>query len=399
MSLTFQYRARDALGNTHHGTLEAESADEASSQLRRDGFAVQELEEVEAADFSVLSRVSRAEIMYVTSQLALMIDTGIPLSTALQGAIDQETNIKLRDILVALRNSVEAGEDFSTALARYPKLFDNTFVSLVKASESTGGLSEMLDRNAEYLRKELETRSKVRSAMAYPMVMLIMAINVTIFLLTFVLPKFAPLFQRRGVKLPKPTIVMMAISDSLTGYWPFWVAGAIALVVGFLVGKRTEKGRIAWDWVKINAPILGVVNRKVTISRGIRTLGTMLEGGVPITEAIRLTANVSGNYFYEQLWLRVLDEVTAGNCIHDSLAKSDLFPSTLLQMITAGEETGKLEKVLAKVSDFYDREVELSVKTATSLIEPIMIAGMGIVVGGIGLALLLPIFSLSKPPS
>ncbi len=221
----------------------------------------------------------------------------------------------------------------------------------------------------------------------------------TIFLLTFVLPKFAPLFMRRGVDLPRPTVIMMAISNALTGYWPFWLAGVVALVIGFFLGKRTEKGRIAWDWFKIHAPILGTVNRKVTISRGIRTLGTMLQGGVPITDALKLTANVSGNYFYEQLWLKALEEVTAGNSIHSSLCKSSLFPSTLLQMVMAGEETGRLEGVLAKVSDFYDKEVELSVKTATSLIEPIMIAGMGIVVGGIGLALLLPIFSLSKPPS
>jgi type IV pilus assembly protein PilC len=297
-----------------------------------------------------------------------------------------------------LKDSVEAGQDFSIALARYPKYFDNTYVSLVKASEATGSLGSMLDRIAAYMRKEMETRGKVRAAMAYPTVMMVLASGVTLFLLTYILPKFTPLFKSKGTHLPKPTLIMMALSDAMLHYWYLWLAGAVAAVVGFLYGRRTKTGRMILDWIKINAPIVGPMFRKVTISRSIRTLGTMLASGVPVMEAIRLAGAVSSNYYYEQLWAKVLDEVTGGKRICEVLHGSLLFPRVLVQMIAAGEDTGKLDTVLEKVSTYYDGEVETSLKATTSIIEPIMISVMGVVVGTIGLALMLPIFSLSKQP-
>ncbi len=327
-----------------------------------------------------------------------MVDTGITLSTALAGIVDQEPNPTLRRVLKDLKEEVEGGQDFSTALARYPKHFDKTYVSLVKASEATGSLGPMLDRIATYLRKEMETRSKVRAAMAYPTVMMVVATGVTIFLLTYILPKFTPLFKSKGAKLPKPTLMMMALSDAMLHYWYLWLLGAVALVVGFLYGRRTEPGRKVLDWLKINTPIVGPMFRKVTISRSIRTLGTMLASGVPVMEAIRLAGAVSSNYYYEQLWTKVLDEVTGGKRICEVLHGNPLFPRVLVQMIAAGEDTGKLDVVLEKVSTYYDGEVETSLKATTSLIEPIMISVMGVVVGTIGLALMLPIFSLSKHP-
>ena len=296
-----------------------------------------------------------------------------------------------------LKETVEGGQDFSTALARHPQYFDKTYLSLVKASEATGTLGSMLDRIAGYLRKEAETRSKVRAAMAYPAVMMVVATGVTIFLLTYIMPKFTPLFKSRGTKLPMPTLIMMTLSDALLHYWYLWLLGAVATVIGFLYGRRTQAGRQVLDWVKINAPIVGPMFRKVTISRSIRTLGTMLGSGVPIIEAIRLAGDVSSNYYYEQLWHKVLDEVTGGKRICEVLHGEPLFPKILVQMIAAGEDTGKLDVVLEKVSGYYDGEVETSLKATTSLIEPIMISVMGVVVGTIGLALMLPIFSLSKP--
>jgi type IV pilus assembly protein PilC len=330
--------------------------------------------------------------------LAIMVDTGITLSAALGGIIEQEANPTLKKILRDLHQAVEGGEDFSTALARYPRQFDRTYRALMKASEATGTMGPMLDRVAAYLRKEMETRAKVRAAMAYPAVMMVVATGVTIFLLTYVLPKFTPLFKSKGTALPVPTRVMMALSDAMLGYWYFWLAGAIALVVGFLLGKRTDPGRQALDGLKIHLPVLGGMFRKVTISRSIRTLGTMLTSGVPIMDAIRLAAEVSGNVHYEKLWQQVLDQVSTGSRICDVLRGKALFPRVLVQMIASGEETGKLDVVLERVSTYYDSEVESSVKAATSLIEPIMICIMGVVVGTIGLALMLPIFSLSKQP-
>jgi type IV pilus assembly protein PilC len=355
-------------------------------------------EELDDGPGLIPRRISKSEIIYVTSQLAIMVETGVTLSTALDGIVREERNYSLKRVLTELKNAVESGEDFSTALARHPRQFDKTYVALVKASEATGSLAEMLDRISRYLRKELETRGKVRAAMAYPSVMLVLAIGVTIFLLTYVLPKFTPLFTRKGIQLPKPTIVMMAISDVLMTYWYFWLAGAVALLVGFLVGKRTEPGRRIWDGVRIRLPIVGPVLRKIVISRALRTLGTMVKSGVSMLDALQLTADVSGNYHYEQLWLRVKDQVTEGDQIHSALASNPLFPPVLVQMIRAGEETGKLDVVLERVSDHFDQEVEVSLKTCTSLIEPIMIALMGLVVGGIGMALLLPIFTLSRTP-
>ena len=325
-----------------------------------------------------------------------MSETGINLSTALNGILQQEDNPTLRKVLTDLRSSVESGEDFSTALARYPKLFDKTYVSLVRASEATGKMGEMLEAIATYLRKELESRGKVRAAMAYPSVMLVMAIAVTIFLLTFVLPKFTPLFNSRGMKLPMPTLVMMTLSHYLLDFWYLWLIGATTAIVGFFWGRRTEPGRKALDWIKISLPIVGPMCRKVTISRSIRTLGTMITSGVPMLEAIQLSSDVAGNYYYAQLWQDVLVAVTSGNQICTALSRNALFPKMLVQMISSGEETGKLDLVLMKVSNYYDREVETSLKAVTSLIEPIMITIMGVVVGGIGMALMLPIFSLSK---
>ena len=256
----------------------------------------------------------------------------------------------------------------------------------------------MLDRVAGYLRKELEARGKVRAAMAYPSVMAVMAVAVTVFLLTFVLPKFTPLFTRKGMVLPKPTRIMMWLSDALTGYWYVWAALAIAAALGFFFGRRTPQGRQAWDWIKINAPVLGAMYRKVIISRSVRTLGTLLSSGIPMLDALQLSAEVSGNVWYERLWQNVTRDVTEGKQVCESLAGETLFPPMLIQMISAGEQTGKLGPVLERVSNFYDQEVETSLKTVTSLIEPLMITVMGGVVGGIALALMLPIFQLSKSP-
>ncbi len=396
-SISFQYRVRDPLGNFLQGSLEAATVEDATQQLRRDGFQVVELAE-DDSDGLFPRRVRKGEVVYTTSQLAVMVDTGITLSAALDNILSQEQNPTLRKVLKSLQAAVHQGDDFSTALARYPKLFDKTYVSLVKASEATGSLGPMLDRIAGYLRKELETRSKVRAAMAYPSVMTVMAIAVTIFLLTFVLPKFTPLFTRKGMQLPKPTRVMMFLSDMLCDYWWAWAALAVASALVFVLGRRTPRGRQTWDWIKISAPLLGPMYRKVTISRSIRTLGALLSSGIPMLEALQLSADVTGNFWYEELWQGVARDVTEGKQICQSLAGNPLFPPMLIQMISAGEQTGRLGPVLERVSNFYDQEVETSLKTLTSLIEPLMITIMGGVVGGIALALMLPIFQLSKSP-
>lgn len=397
--MNYRFRARDTRGLVQQGIVEAENADEAAQLLRRDGFSVLKLEEADEADDAIgilARRVRREEVIYATGQLALMIDTGITLSTALEGMIDQEENPTLRRVLRDIKSGVESGDDLSAALSRHPRLFDRRYVALVRASESTGTLGAMLERIGGNLRKELDTRQKVRAALAYPTVMAVLAVGVSVFLLTYVLPKFMPLFTRKDMDLPKPTAVLLAVSHALTEYWYFWLAGAVALVAGILFGQRTTTGRPIWDWIKLHFPILGPMQQKIVISRSIRTLGAMLNGGVPMLEALDLCSQVSANWHYEQLWKRAIDEITAGNQLSRALENSPLLPPTLVHMISSGEEAGRLAHVLERVSEYYDRDVEAAVKGATTLIEPILICVMGVVVGGIGLALLLPIFQLSS---
>ena len=396
--MNFEYTARDALGKTHDGNIEAASAEEATQELRRDGFHVLSIEEHSGGGGLFAKRVTKQELIYATSQLAIMVDTGVTLSTALEGILAQEANPTLKRVLSDLKSQVESGEDFSRALERHPKIFDHTYVSLVRASESTGTMADMLDRIAGYLRKEVETRGKVKSAMAYPVIMMVIAIAVVVFLLTYILPKFTPMFERKGVNLPLPTKIMMSLSSTMLEFWYLWILGIVAVVAAFIYVLRTDPGRSAWDRLKITMPMFGPLFRKVSISRSIRTLGTMLSAGVPMLESLRLTSEVAGNVHYRALWLRVEDRVTGGCQVCDALSGDPLFPSTLVQMITSGEATGRLDMVLEKVSNFYDHEVEGAIKTTTSLIEPIMIAVMGVVVGGLGMSMLLPIFSLSKVP-
>ncbi|PQO48209.1 type II secretion system F family protein [Blastopirellula marina] len=395
---TFAYQAKDQLGNLLDSSIEAESEDEARALLTGDGLQVVSIEEEAGLNFSLGGggRISRNDIIYMTSQLSVMIETGINLSAALAGIASQEKNPALKTLILDLKHDIDGGEDFSAVLSRRPKYFDQTYVALIRASEQTGMMGEMLEKIALYLRKEAETRGKIRAALAYPMVMICLACGVTIFLLTFVLPKFEPLFNRKGVKLPSTTVMMMKSSDFLLNYWQFWGPALIALLIGFLLFRRSEPGRRFLDSAKLNLPIVGSMIKKVAIARSLNTLGTLVRSDVPMLQSLELTALVCNNTQYSQLWRSVIDSVTSGSQIHEVLRKSPLIPSTIVQMIAAGEETGRLDDVLEKVSAHYEHDVDLSIKTTTSLIEPIMIAVMGVVVGGIALSLLMPIFQLSR---
>ncbi len=342
--------------------------------------------------------VSKKQVLQFTEQLALLTDTGVSLAQAIGAIMQQESHPQFRRVLGELLEALEQGQDFSVALEQYPKLFSPTYVTLVRAGEATGLMSQMLERVGDYLRAELDMRRKVWSAMAYPAVMAVMAVGVTVFLLTYVLPKFTPLFSSRGMKLPLPTRVVMAISQSLTGYWWAWLLVVVAVAGAVYWALRTPQGRWYWDLWKLRLPVLGNLQQKIILARSLRTLGLLLRCGVPLLEALRLTSQVSANCHYQASWDRVSEEVTAGKEIHTVLQDDPLFPPMLVRMIATGEETGRLDEVLGRVSLHYDREVEGALKAATSLIEPLMIGVMGVVVGGIGLALMLPIFKLSAPP-
>jgi type IV pilus assembly protein PilC len=341
-------------------------------------------------------RVTRKEIVYLTDQLAVMVDTGITLANALGSINEQIDNPTLAGILADLKQRVESGEDFSTALARYPKIFDETYVQLVRASEVSGALGEMLQRICDQGRRDLEARGKVRAAMAYPAVMMLASIAASVFLLVYIFPKFTPLFAGRGIALPTPTRVMMAISDSLITYWYLAVTLPVALAGGVAWFSKTAWGREVTDHAKLTLPVLGAMFGRAALSRSLRTLATMITSGVPMLEAIRLTGQVAGNQVYKHAWNEVAEAVTCGQQIHEVLRRRPQFPPSLVQMIAAGEQTGRLGGVLHRVSEFYDRELDAAIKAATSVIEPIMVCFMGVVVGSIAMALLLPIFTLSR---
>ena len=401
--MEFAYQVRNERGQMVGGTIEADDLNEATRKLHRDGQHIVNLQET-GGGYDLLSldipilrpRITRKEVCYFASQLAVLVETGVTLATALQGIADQCENTSFARVLAQLCNDVESGQDFSAALGSHPKAFDKTFVQLVRASESTGSLGAMLDRAASHYRRDLETRGKVRAALAYPTIMLFMSIGVSIFLLAYIFPKFTPMFEARSLQLPAPTRVMMAISHVLTNYWYAVIAGAVALVVGVLFARRLPTVRIGLDWLKLYTPMIGAMFRSSCVSRSLRTMSTMINSGVPMLEAIELSGEVSGNVHYENLWRDVAEGVAGGQQICDTLVDAPLIPSVLVQMISAGEQSGKLGPILTRVCDFYDQELESSIKACTAMLEPLMVAFMGIVVGAVAMALLLPIFTLSR---
>lgn len=400
--MRFTYQVRDASGKIKEGELNAASSAEATKQLRQDGVYILALTEAAARSGSggaglalFQRRVSRADIIYLTNQLAIMVDAGVPLSTALDGIAKQAENPSLQRVMQTIQRDVEGGDDLSAALAKHPKLFDTMYVNLVKASEASGLLSQMLERIASQSRKELETIQKVRGALMYPGAMFVMCVGVCTFLLTFVFPKLTPMFATRKLSLPGPTKVMMFVSGVLTEQW-YWIVAALVLIVGAIIYVRSQRwGRFGFDWLWLHLPVFGPLMTKVALSRSMRTLATTINAGVPMLDALQLSGGTANNMLYEESWKNVADKVEAGKQIHEVLEGNKLFPATVVQMISSGEKTGKLGMVLNKVSDYFEREVETSIKTATSMIEPLMVAVMGGVIGTIALAMLLPIFKLS----
>ncbi|MEO1999335.1 MAG: type II secretion system F family protein [Planctomycetaceae bacterium] len=399
--MQFTYQARDTSGRIREGDLNASSADEASRLLRQEGLYLLRIDEATRASHIqpptlFRRRVNRNEIIYLTSQLAVLVDAGVPLSESLEGLAKQNENPTLRTILTQIQKQVESGDDLSTALKRHPRHFDSTYVNLIKASEASGTLAQMLDRIATQSRSELETRQKVQGALLYPGVMLLMCIGVSIFLLIYVFPKLLPMFETKQIQIPLPTRVMMTVSNTLIHHW-YWVLAVCFLVIaGGVYLRKQAWGRLSLDWLWLHSPILGPMLKKVILGRNLKTLAITINAGVPVLQALELTAAVSNNRLYERSWTEIAQLVTTGKQIHEALSGNDLFPATVKQMISSGEATGKLGMILEKVSQYYERETSNAIKSATTLIEPLMVFLMGGVIGTIALAMLLPIFKLSS---
>jgi len=348
------------------------------------------------SQFRVECGPSRKDILNFTNQLAVMVRAGISLQDSLESIAEQNENRKFKLVITDLKNRIEAGQSFSQALGEHPQVFSDLYINMVAAAEISGSLTQMLEKLAEYLDSEAETRSQVKGAMVYPIIIAVMAVSVTIFLLCFVLPRFTAIFAGKEHLLPSPTKALMASSAFLRGYWFFIVPAIGALFWGFWHFIGTKGGRLWWDKTKLSLPLIKTLCRSLYITRSLHTMGVLTRAGVPILDTISITAQIAGNVLYKKMWLGVYEEVRQGKKIASSLNQYNLMPSNVVQMIRSGEESGTMSDVLKNVSNYYARELKTVIKTVTSMIEPIMIVIMGVLVGFIAMSIILPIFRMSS---
>ena len=401
----YRFQARNARGELVAGVLAAESVAGAAQALRARGDHVVQLVPMVAAGddlraalrkLNYSSGPSQKDILDFTTQLAVMIRAGISIRAALEGISEQVQNQKFRRILLQIKSDVESGRQFSEAIAKHPKLFGPLYVNMVKASEMSGSFAKMLDRIAAYLGQEIETRKMVVGASIYPGIIALMAVSTTVFLLTFVLPRFAGVFKGKEEALPGPTKFLMVLSGFMVEWWWLILAGSVVSIVSLVLFVRTEFGGFWWDRFKISAPVVPRMFRALFISRSLQTMGELLNAGVPMLDTLAITGDISGNRHYRRLWRSVYASVKQGKKVQTQLSRSPLLPRSVIQMISAGEESGKLGEVLDEISVFYAKALKDAIKAVTSMIEPIMIVVMGSVVGFIAMAIILPIFKMSN---
>ncbi len=400
----YRYQMKTPGGELTSGVVTAESALAASQMLRGQGNIVQSLtpeggtvaswsEKLKKLNYT--SGPAPKDVLNFTTQLAVMVRAGISLRAALEGIAEQTENVKFKQILFQIKQDVESGKPFSDALNKYPKLFGPLYVNMIRASEMSGQFSHMLERVAAYLAQQIETRRMVVGAMIYPVAIAVMAVGTSIFLLTFVLPKFAGVFEGKESAMPMPTIVLMGLSSFMQVWWWAVLLVLILMVLGVFFTAKTEKGGLWLDHLKLRVPIFQKMFRSLYISRSLHTMGELVNAGVPMLDTLAITGEISGNRLFEKLWKGVYNSVKQGKKITQPMYKGSLLPKPVVQMISAGEESGKLGEVLDEISSFYGKQLKETIKTVTSMIEPIMILIMGSVVGFIAMAIILPIFKLS----
>ncbi len=403
---SYRYQVRSPGGQTVVGVVQAADAAAAAATLRREGHHVLSLSPIASAamrsglaqKFKELNsaKPSLKHVLDFTTQLAVMVRAGIGLRAALEGIADQTENTRFKQIIQGLKSDVESGKQFSEALARHPKLFNPLYVNMVRASEMSGSFGRMLDRIAAYLTQQIETRKMVVGAMIYPGVIATMAISVTVFLLTFVLPKFAGVFAGKEDALPWATTFLMNLSDTIRHDWPIIVGVLVAIAIGLFLFLRTDVGAFWFDKSKLTVPVFKRMFRALYISRSLQTMGELINAGVPMLDTLAITGDISGNRLYRRLWPSVYSAVKQGKKITQPLQAGGLMPHAVVQMVAAGEESGKLGEVLDEVSGYYAKQLRDAIKAVTSMIEPIMIVIMGSIVGFIAMAIILPIFKMSQ---
>jgi len=394
----FKWEATTRSGEVKQGVMDAVDENAVQNRLRADNMTPRKVKKAGAEiSFSFGSGVTPKELQIFTRQLATMIDAGLPLVQCLDILGTQTPNKNFQKILLGVKSSVEQGATFSDALRKYPKLFDELFVNLVAAGELGGILDTILNRIATYIEKAVKLKGQLKSAMIYPVAILIVAAGVVGVMLVKVIPVFENMYKNfEGAKLPAPTQFVIKLSNGLIHYW-YLFFGVIAGVVGFIMfSMRNDKARDYLDAALLKIPIIGGVLRKIVVARFTRTLGTLLASGVPILDALEICAKTAGNRVVTRAIMHARDKIAEGQDMAGPLGETRVFPSMVVQMIGVGEQTGAMDSMLQKVADFYEEEVDTAVGAMTSLIEPIMMAFLGVVVGGLIIAMYLPVFDLAS---
>jgi type IV pilus assembly protein PilC len=405
---TFTYTARDGSGNPSTGSVVAASIEEVTQLVRREGkYPITVTPADEAPDSPSTPgatgtigakgvKLPRADVIQLSTQLAIMIETGVTLPEALDCITAQTEKPRVRLLLDDVARSVKSGGDFSSALSKHPRSFPRLYVSLIRAAERSGMLAKLLVRATHYLRDEQETMRRVKGALIYPTIMLLFAITTTVFLLTFVLPKFTAIYASKAAALPMPTKILMGISDFLVGHYIILPVSIGLLIAGIVAFARTAPGRRTFHYIQLHIPVLGAMFRKLHLARSIRMIGTMAGAGVSLVDCVTTAHDLCGNVYFQELWTTVLEQIQIGKQLCEPMFGSPLVPRSVAQMIHSGEKSGKLSFVMEQVSGFAEEELKETITELTRYIEPLMIVIMGVIIGGVALALLLPIFTISR---
>ncbi|MBN1907924.1 MAG: type II secretion system inner membrane protein GspF [Deltaproteobacteria bacterium] len=402
----YEYTALDSRGKKTKGIIDADSPLTARNKLRgSDLFPVKiresssRVKSQPAGTTSIktlLRRIKASEISTITRQLATLMSAGIPLVASLELLITQEVNPLLKKVLAQTKESVNEGNSLASSLANHSKYFSQIYINMVTAGEASGSLDLVLERLAEFSENQETLKGKVISAMVYPVIMLCIGVAALLLLVTFVVPKFVAVFDEMETALPLPTLIVIGVSNFLKSYW--WLILLFFIVAGFIFrrAKRTERFARMWDEVKLKTPLFGSVIKRMIIARFARTLGSLLQSGVTLLNALEIVRNVVNNILVAEIIDNAIDEIKEGKALSAPLSNNILIPPVVVQMISVGEHSGELEKMLNKIADIYEREVESQVSAMTSMLEPFMLLGMAVIVGFIAISILLPIMEMSQ---
>ena len=400
--LKFLYKAKRGPTDIVEGKIEAENPQQAAVKLSGMGLYTLLIEEEAAAfirkskhKFFFIKGIPLRDVSNFTRQLSNLLDSGLTMLNALGVLIDQSENPYLKRIISQIRDDIRDGATFSDALSKHPKTFSTLYVNMVASGEISGSLEDVLKRLSDFMEKDEENISKVRSSMAYPLLMALVGCVTIFVLLSFVAPRLTSIFVELGQALPLPTKILIGVSSFFARFWLLIIVGTVFLVVAFNRWIKTKEGKAVFDRIKLTIPLFGVFLKKVEIARFGRTLGTLVGNGVPIIQALGVAASTVDNVLIKSDMEHARRDVVDGLSLSASIKKSRHFPSMVINMIAVGEESGGLERSLFKVADAYDTEIDRTIKTITSLLEPILILFMGLVVGFIVVAMLLPIFQLN----